>query len=226
MQSSIQLIQPQILVVLNILKQLNANLYTHTWHKSLSKASSLQLADRTPSYPSLPTEVNRHKLQIAQTLCFKFPDKLEPISIRKKKSSYSPKKKTLKSVTSFLGFPKHTPKQSRSSQNENPATRGTTVQPTPTNREPCEIQNPKKEEKKTLVRKKQIPRTLKPTPAMILMKQAGGQSVSRSVSHMKSRKRISKPERSQVLLPQVAFSFPNQERIWQVCREKKSSRRS
>jgi fumarate reductase subunit C len=48
MQSSIQLIQPQILVVLNILKQPNANLYAHTWLNSLSKASSLQLADRTP----------------------------------------------------------------------------------------------------------------------------------------------------------------------------------
>jgi hypothetical protein len=83
--------------------------------------------------------------------------------------------------------------QSQSTQNENPATRATTVQHTPTNRELCEIQNPKKEKKKkkahqTLVKKKQIPRTLKPTPAMILMKQAGGQSVSRSVSHMTSRK--------------------------------------
>jgi hypothetical protein len=93
MQSSIQLIQPQILVVLNILKQLNANLYAHTWHNSLSKVSSLQLADRTPSYPSLPTEVNRHKLQIAQTLCFKFPDKLEPISIRKQIPLTAPKTK-------------------------------------------------------------------------------------------------------------------------------------
>jgi hypothetical protein len=93
MQSSIQLIQPQILVVLNILKQLNANLYAHTWHNSLSKASSLQPADRTPSYPSLPTEVNRHKLQIAQSLCSKFPDKLEPISIRKKIPPTAPKTK-------------------------------------------------------------------------------------------------------------------------------------
>jgi hypothetical protein len=93
MQSSIWLIQPQILVVLNILKQLNANLYAHTWHNSLSKASSLQPADCTPSYPSLPTEVNRHKLQIAQSLCFRFPDKLEPISTRKKIPLTAPKTK-------------------------------------------------------------------------------------------------------------------------------------